>query len=215
MCALDPSPILHMSCPSLPRSIERQDLSAPRGNRNKIIRLPLLSRAPSRRRSPTVLLIARCSAWWFYENMVIWTDDYKWTDDEALRGSPYTGSPVLGPALPIAFTLRCLAISNDLGRTSYPTIPMGASYFPQELLLLPSAFAATKLTQDHVREGGPAFAIVPGKKWICLNSQHSKANLLRCTSMRIHVRFDREPLDDNTTNDTNVIVRVVTAGECV
>jgi hypothetical protein len=39
----------------------------------------------------------------------------------------------------------------NLGRTSYPTIPMGASYFPKELLLLPPAcvlsisFAATKL----------------------------------------------------------------------
>ncbi|KAG1852037.1 Alpha/Beta hydrolase protein [Suillus tomentosus] len=77
----------------------------------------------------------------------------------------------------------------DIGRTSYPTVPLGASYYPKELLVFPSAwfrrvnnvviefhhktgghFSASERPEELVEDvrkmfakGGPAFAIVPGK----------------------------------------------------
>ncbi|KAG1848729.1 Alpha/Beta hydrolase protein [Suillus subalutaceus] len=126
---------------------------------------------------------------WFYEKLVIWTDDYKWTDDEALTWISIYWFSRAGPGAAHRIYSEVSGDFYDLGRTSYPTIPMGASYFPQELLLLPSAwlrrlnnvvieshhksgghFAAyerPKELVDDVRKmfakGGPAFAIVPGR----------------------------------------------------
>ncbi|KAG1742737.1 Alpha/Beta hydrolase protein [Suillus paluster] len=126
---------------------------------------------------------------WFYEKLVIWTDDYKWTDDEVLTWISIYWFSRAGPGAAHRIYFELHGDFYDLGRTGYPTIPMGASYFPKELILLPSAwlrklnnvvfeshhksgghFAAYERPQELVQDvrkmfakGGPAFAIVPGR----------------------------------------------------
>ncbi|EGO03311.1 hypothetical protein SERLA73DRAFT_174750 [Serpula lacrymans var. lacrymans S7.3] len=126
---------------------------------------------------------------WIYEKLVNWTDSYKWDDDEVLTWMSIYWFSRAGPAasLRIYFEAR----NEDEGRfvESAPTIPMGLSFFPRELLSLPRAW--TRLTGNAVFEaehdsgghfaaherpdelvgdvrkmfgkGGPAYGVVPGR----------------------------------------------------
>ncbi|KAG0703816.1 Alpha/Beta hydrolase protein [Suillus ampliporus] len=107
---------------------------------------------------------------WIYEKLVIWTDNYQWSDDEVLTWiSLYWFSQCRARCFP-SHLLRCLGPN--------PTIPMGMSYFPKEIQCrwlrrsnnTGGHFAATERPEELVRDvrkmfakGSPAFAIVSGR----------------------------------------------------
>jgi pimeloyl-ACP methyl ester carboxylesterase len=124
---------------------------------------------------------------WIYEKLVLWTDNYNWSDDEVLTWISLYLFSRAGPAASLRIYFELRGDCEDIGRS--PTIPMGASFFPKELIVLPAAwlrklnnvvfeshhkkgghFAAIERPEELVRDvrkmfakGSPAFAIVPGK----------------------------------------------------
>ncbi|KAG1742387.1 Alpha/Beta hydrolase protein [Suillus paluster] len=124
---------------------------------------------------------------WIYEKLVCWTDNYQWSDDEVLTWISLYWFSRAGPAASVRIYFELAGSFEDLG--PYPTIPMGASYFPKELVILPAAwlrrsnkvvleshhktgghFAATERPEELVQDvrkmfakGSPAFGIVPGR----------------------------------------------------
>ncbi|KAG2039582.1 Alpha/Beta hydrolase protein, partial [Suillus americanus] len=127
---------------------------------------------------------------WIYEKLVLWTDNYNWSDDEVLTWISLYWFSRAGPAASLRIYFELRGDCEDMGRN--PTIPMGASFFPKEVLVLPAAwlrnsnnvvfeshhktgghFAATERPEELVRDvqkmfakGSPAFAIVPGRTGI-------------------------------------------------
>ncbi|KAJ6584441.1 Alpha/Beta hydrolase protein [Mycena capillaripes] len=127
---------------------------------------------------------------WIYEKLVTWTDAYPWDDDEVLT---WISSYYFSRAGPAASLRIYYELHNGDKRypppSEAPTIPLGMSYFPKELINVPRAwknllgnvvtesqhdhgghFAAheqPELLVDDVRkmfgENGPAFGIVPGR----------------------------------------------------
>ncbi|KAG1742386.1 Alpha/Beta hydrolase protein [Suillus paluster] len=124
---------------------------------------------------------------WIYEKLVLWTDNYQWSDDEVLTWISLYWFSRAGPAASLRIYFELAGDCEDLGPS--PTIPMGVSYFPQELIVLPAAwlrrlnkvvfeshhktgghFAAIEQPEELVRDvrkmfakESPAFAIVPGR----------------------------------------------------
>ncbi|KAG0703815.1 Alpha/Beta hydrolase protein [Suillus ampliporus] len=124
---------------------------------------------------------------WIYEKLVVWTDNYQWSDDEVLTWISLYWFSRAGPAASLRIYFELADDCEDLGPN--PTIPMGASYFPRELIVLPAAwlrrlnnvifeshhksgghFAAIERPEELVQDvrkmfakGSPAFAIVPGR----------------------------------------------------
>ncbi|PSN62270.1 alpha/beta-hydrolase [Corynespora cassiicola Philippines] len=84
---------------------------------------------------------------WIHEKLHDWTDDYSWTDDEILTWISIYWFSTAGPAA----NLRVYYESLDRGE--YPAVasavkynpktPLGLSYFPKELCLLPRSWANT------------------------------------------------------------------------
>ncbi|KAF7291360.1 putative epoxide hydrolase [Mycena indigotica] len=127
---------------------------------------------------------------WIYEKLLDWTDDYPWDDDEVLT---WVSSYYFSRAGPTA-TLR-IYYEVLWGEDQYPlpaaspTIPMGISYFPKEIIVLPRVwtrllgnvvaeaehekgghFAAHEQPEALVGDlramfgrGGPAFGVVGGR----------------------------------------------------
>ncbi|KAG2127800.1 Alpha/Beta hydrolase protein [Suillus cothurnatus] len=124
---------------------------------------------------------------WIYEKLVLWTDNYNWSDDEVLTWISLYWFSRAGPAASVRIYFELRGDCEDLGRS--PTIPMGASFFPKELIVSPAAwvrksnnlvfeshhktgghFAAIERPEELVRDvrkmfakGSLAFAIVPGR----------------------------------------------------
>lgn len=125
---------------------------------------------------------------WIYEKLVLWTDDYKWSDDEVLTWISLYLFSRAGPAASLRIYYELRGDCEDVGRGPTST-PMGASFFPKELVVLPASwlrkannvvfeshhksgghFAAIERPEELVQDvrkmfakGGPAFAIVPGR----------------------------------------------------
>ncbi|KAF5314945.1 hypothetical protein D9619_007397 [Psilocybe cf. subviscida] len=126
---------------------------------------------------------------WIYEKLVNWTDDYPWDDDEVLTWISLYWFSRAGPAasVRIYYEVRT-ADPQHFEKHHKTTIPLGFSYFPKELLPLPSSwcmdrnrvfaaehdkgghFAAHEVPEVLVGDlrkmfgkGGPAFGVVPGK----------------------------------------------------
>ncbi|KAJ7877025.1 Alpha/Beta hydrolase protein [Mycena leptocephala] len=127
---------------------------------------------------------------WIYEKLVTWTDAYPWDDDEVLT---WISSYYFARAGPAASLRIYYELHNGDKRypspSEAPTIPLGMSYFPKELVIVPRTwkkllgnvvsesqhdrgghFAAheqPELLVADVRKmfgkKGPAFGIVPGK----------------------------------------------------
>ncbi|KAF9483358.1 alpha/beta-hydrolase [Pholiota conissans] len=110
---------------------------------------------------------------WIYEKLVTWTDDYPWEDDEVLTWISIYLFSRAGPAASLRIYYEAnkggleLAFTTDIATT----IPLGYSYFPEELSIFPRRWsfccARTQALVDDVRKmfgkGGPAFSVVPGK----------------------------------------------------
>jgi hypothetical protein len=89
---------------------------------------------------------------WIYEKLCDWTDDYKWTDDEVLTWiSMYLFSEA-GADASIRFYYEIdnppAAASGHLSGKmetfmQYNTVPLGLSYFPKDVIVLPSSWGRT------------------------------------------------------------------------
>ncbi|EGN99660.1 hypothetical protein SERLA73DRAFT_88214 [Serpula lacrymans var. lacrymans S7.3] len=129
---------------------------------------------------------------WIYEKLVNWTDEYKWDDDEVLTWISIYWFSRAGPAASVRIYFEVMH-NNDRSKVMLsgpaPTIPMGVSHFPKELVALPRAwirstgnlvyegehdsgghFAAHEKPHELVGDvrkmfgkGGPAFGVVSGK----------------------------------------------------
>ncbi|KAJ6622735.1 Alpha/Beta hydrolase protein [Mycena sp. CBHHK59/15] len=127
---------------------------------------------------------------WIYEKMVNWTDSYPWDDDEVLT---WISSYFFSRAGPAATLRIYYELVNGEKRypppSEAPTIPLGFSYFPKELINVPRTwkrclgkvvfesehesgghFAAHEKPEELVADvrkmfekKGPAFGIVSGK----------------------------------------------------
>ncbi|KAL8731060.1 MAG: hypothetical protein Q9181_004447, partial [Wetmoreana brouardii] len=90
--------------------------------------------------SPTGLLA------WIYEKLHGWTDEYPWTDDEILTWVSVYWFSTAGPAASLRIYYES---SHDTqhGRVRselyIPKVPLGLSYFPKELTLVPKTWGRT------------------------------------------------------------------------
>ncbi|KAH7913935.1 Alpha/Beta hydrolase protein [Hygrophoropsis aurantiaca] len=126
---------------------------------------------------------------WIYEKLVVWTDSYPWTDDEVLTWISIYLFSRAGPAASLRIYYELGGNSSSSISSVGPTIPMGVSSFPKELLVVPIAwvrsafnvvfeskhksgghFAAHEKPDELVGDlrkmfgkGGKAFGVVPGK----------------------------------------------------
>jgi len=98
---------------------------------------------------------------WIYGKLALWTDGYKWSDDEGIStvtevfGLLLTCFDIVltwislywfsraGPAASLRIYFEMAGECSNLGHG--PTIPMGTSYFPKELIVVP----ATCVSSDH------------------------------------------------------------------
>ncbi|KAJ3714143.1 Alpha/Beta hydrolase protein [Lentinula raphanica] len=129
---------------------------------------------------------------WIYEKLVAWSDNYPWTDDEVLTWVSIYWFSRAGPTGSIRFYYEFAHSGQGFGSKSSdapPTIPLGCSFFPKELVRIPKSwypkignvvfeaehdagghFAAheqPELLVGDLRKmfgkGGPAFGVVPGR----------------------------------------------------
>ncbi|KAJ3516693.1 hypothetical protein NLJ89_g961 [Agrocybe chaxingu] len=124
---------------------------------------------------------------WIYEKLVTWTDSYPWDDDEVLTWISIYWFSRAGPTASLRIYYEVFKGStNPFTSTAPTTIPMGYSYFPKELFVLPrrwlkapnlvfesehergghfAAHEQPKELVDDLRKmfgkGGPAFGVVP------------------------------------------------------
>ncbi|KAH9849513.1 alpha/beta-hydrolase [Lenzites betulinus] len=128
---------------------------------------------------------------WVYEKLVAWSDDYPWTDDEVLEWVSIYWFSRSGPAatLRIYYEMTAGNTQDILKGAKGPTVPVGLSYFPQEVFRLPKSWAHTLgkivFVAEHGKgghfaaheqpealvgdvrkmfgKGGGAYGVVPGK----------------------------------------------------
>ncbi|KAJ3504689.1 hypothetical protein NLJ89_g7803 [Agrocybe chaxingu] len=126
---------------------------------------------------------------WIYEKLVNWTDGYPWDDDEVLTWVSIYWFSRAGPAASLRIYYEVFKSNpNIFEDAATTTIPMGYSYFPKELIVLPRRwlrapnlvfeskhesgghFAAYEKPEELVGDlrrmfgkSGPAFGVVPGK----------------------------------------------------
>ncbi|KAF8631039.1 hypothetical protein AX15_002647 [Amanita polypyramis BW_CC] len=122
---------------------------------------------------------------WIYEKLVNWTDNYEWDDDEVLTWISIYWFSRAGPAASLRIYYE---ISESVLEMEMPTIPLGYSCFPKELVMLPRRWMRTAnlvFESDHTKgghfaayevpellvgdlrrmfgKGGPAADVVPGQ----------------------------------------------------
>ncbi|KAJ6486846.1 Alpha/Beta hydrolase protein [Mycena sanguinolenta] len=126
---------------------------------------------------------------WIYEKLVVWSDAYAWEDDEVLTWISIYWFSRSGPtaSLRIYFEADVFVAFSVAGPR--PTIPLGISRFPKDILVLPKSwtqgmgnivfdeehesgghFAAYERPEELAGDlrkmfgkGGPAFGVVSGK----------------------------------------------------
>ncbi|KAF9800854.1 hypothetical protein IEO21_10278 [Rhodonia placenta] len=127
---------------------------------------------------------------WIYEKLVHWTDSYAWDDDEVLTWISVYWFSRAGPAASVRIYYE--VIQDDPGAfraAKYSPIPLGLSFFPKELVIVPRLWARTLgnvvFEAEHEKgghfaaherpedlagdlrkmfgKGGPAYGVVPGK----------------------------------------------------
>lgn len=95
--------------------------------------------------SPVALLA------WIYEKLHDWTDNYPWTDEEIITWVSIYYFSEAGADSSIRFyyeTLRLqMAVGDQVGQFNdllkWNPTPLGLSYFPKDLVLLPSSWGRT------------------------------------------------------------------------
>ncbi|KAH9922660.1 alpha/beta-hydrolase [Fomitopsis serialis] len=126
---------------------------------------------------------------WIYEKLVRWTDSYPWTDDEVLTWISVYWFSRAGPAASVRIYYEVTGGGDPVAGGTWSSIPLGLSYFPKEIAVVPKLWARTignvVHESDHERgghfaaferpedlagdvramfaKGGPAYGVVPGK----------------------------------------------------
>jgi len=99
---------------------------------------------------------------WIYEKLITWTDSYPWDDDEVLTWIALYWFSRAGPAASVRIYYETDKAGDVLKMMSRPppTIPLGISRFPKELLLLPKKWSARfgNVVFDSTHERGGHFA---------------------------------------------------------
>ncbi|CAL1713419.1 unnamed protein product [Somion occarium] len=124
---------------------------------------------------------------WIYEKLVLWSDDYSWTDDEILTWVSIYWFSRSGPAASLRIYYE--ATPEYFKPTPWSATPYGISLFPKDLIRVPKlwahsvgnlVFAAEHEKGGHFAshetpevlagdlrkmfgKGGPAYGVVPGK----------------------------------------------------
>ncbi|KAI0643068.1 alpha/beta-hydrolase [Trametes meyenii] len=85
---------------------------------------------------------------WIYEKLVEWSDSYPWTDDEVLEWVSIYWFSRAGPAASLRIYYEMAGGSSGLEKSAakgakWTSVPLGLSYFPQELFHLPKWWAPT------------------------------------------------------------------------
>ncbi|KAF7357442.1 Alpha beta-hydrolase [Mycena sanguinolenta] len=98
---------------------------------------------------------------WIYEKLVNWTDSYPWTDDEVLTWVSIFWFSRDGPAASLRIYFETMAsIAEVFQADSMPTIPLGVSLFPRDLMVFPKSWpqAMGNIVFEHEHDGGGHFA---------------------------------------------------------
>ncbi|KAI0027366.1 Alpha/Beta hydrolase protein [Vararia minispora EC-137] len=97
---------------------------------------------------------------WIYEKLVLWSDNYKWSDDEVLTWVSVYWFSSAGPAASLRIYFERRVASRALDSMPNPTIPLGLSYFPKEIHPYPKTWCRTlgKVVFESEHEGGGHFA---------------------------------------------------------
>ncbi|KAJ6451640.1 Alpha/Beta hydrolase protein [Mycena sanguinolenta] len=98
---------------------------------------------------------------WIYEKLVNWTDNYPWTDDEVLTWVSVFWFSRAGPAASLRIYFEATSsISEVFHSDSMPTIPLGVSLFPKDIMIFPKSWPQTmgNIVFEHEHDGGGHFA---------------------------------------------------------
>ncbi|KAG5635450.1 hypothetical protein H0H81_011227 [Sphagnurus paluster] len=98
---------------------------------------------------------------WIYEKLTEWTDGYPWDDDEVLTWISIYYFSRAGPAASLRIYYEVIQGSgaNTFSTSQPTTIPVGYSYFPQELARLPRSWTKTPyLVFEGEHDSGGHFA---------------------------------------------------------
>ncbi|KAJ7088393.1 Alpha/Beta hydrolase protein [Mycena belliarum] len=100
---------------------------------------------------------------WIYEKLVSWTDNYPWDDDEVLTWVSIFWFSRAGPTASIRIYFE--AGNHDLGKAFFvsepkPTIPLGLSHFPKDVLVFPKSWSRGlgNIVFEREHDGGGHFA---------------------------------------------------------
>jgi len=97
---------------------------------------------------------------WIYEKLVHWTDSYKWEDDEVLTWISIYWFSRAGPAASVRIYYETANDGDRLKMPKVTSVPMGLSYFPKELFIMPKSWMNSlgnvAFSSDH--ESGGHFA---------------------------------------------------------
>ncbi|KAI4251193.1 MAG: hypothetical protein LQ352_005012 [Teloschistes flavicans] len=83
---------------------------------------------------------------WLYEKLHDWTDAYPWTDDEILTWVSVYWHSTAGPAATLRIyyeASRDEHFGRDRTERWIPKVPLGLSYFPKELTVVPKTWGRT------------------------------------------------------------------------
>ncbi|KAH9035724.1 alpha/beta-hydrolase [Lactarius pseudohatsudake] len=96
---------------------------------------------------------------WIYEKLVTWTDAYPWTDDEVLTWVSVYWFSRAGPAASVRIYYE-LAFAGQVVSFPKTTVPVGLSYFPQDLVQFPRVWlrAQANIVFESEHEVGGHFA---------------------------------------------------------
>ncbi|KAH8979688.1 alpha/beta-hydrolase [Lactarius akahatsu] len=96
---------------------------------------------------------------WIYEKLVAWTGAYPWTDDEVLTWVSIFWFSRAGPAASIRIYYE-LSLSGEVIVFPKTTVPVGLSFFPEEVAHFPKALLRSKgnIVFESEHEAGGHFA---------------------------------------------------------
>ncbi|KAJ7914238.1 Alpha/Beta hydrolase protein [Mycena leptocephala] len=103
---------------------------------------------------------------WIYEKLVGWTDEYAWDDDEVLTWVSIFWFSRAGPAASLRIYFEVANGASDALQKEFfttkesPSIPLGLSRFPKDIVVLPKSWAKRmgKVVFDREHERGGHFA---------------------------------------------------------
>ncbi|OBZ71357.1 putative epoxide hydrolase [Grifola frondosa] len=99
---------------------------------------------------------------WIYEKLVLWSDGYAWEDDEVLEWVSVYWFSRAGPAASVRIYYEINAEGSIWGNGPKSSTPLGLSYFPKEIVVVPKSWARTigKVVFEAEHTSGGHFAAV-------------------------------------------------------